>query len=155
MSPSRKRRLFPRALGEVVRAATDPILEKRSSLVTTLLRDWHLIVGTERAAIARPMKVLFSRGDENTSATLHLEVDAAHAAEFPYYEAQILEQIARYSGYKAITRLVVHADYTPRAKAAAPPTPRADATPDTAALDIKSILERMKKQLALKDSAGT
>lgn len=106
--PYRKRRLFPRTLQEVVKDATKPLMDKQGKLYGALLRDWSTIVGAERAKICKPERLQFPTQD-GVGAVLHLQVRPAAAPELAYSTEQILEQCARYFGYRAIDRIVIHA----------------------------------------------
>lgn len=106
----RKRRLFPRTLHEVVSQATNPMLDKQGKLYGALIRDWPVIVGEAHAAISSPARLQFPTS-EMAGAILHLNVHPAHAPQLQYATAQLIEQCARYFGYKAIERIVLHADH--------------------------------------------
>lgn len=106
----RKRRLFPRGLDEVVKEATKPLMNKQGKLYGALLRDWEKIVGRERAAVTRPQRLQFPT-NEASGAVLHLDARPAAAPELAYVTEQMLEQCARYFGYRAITRIVLHATH--------------------------------------------
>ncbi len=106
----RKRHLFPRTLGDVVTLATKPMMDKQGKLYSALIRDWAVIVGNARATITKPQRLQFP-STEMGGAVLHLDVHPAHALELQYAVAQIVEQCARYFGYKAIERVVLHPDY--------------------------------------------
>jgi hypothetical protein len=103
----RKRRLFPRSLKEAVTDATKPLMDKQGKIYSALLRDWVRIVGEKRAAVSKPDRLQFSPTGDNT-AVLHLKVRPAAAPELTYATEQMLEQCARYFGYRAITRMVLH-----------------------------------------------
>lgn len=105
----RKRRLFPRRLDEVVKLATQPVMDKQGKLYGALLRDWKQIAGA-RASYCKPMRLQFASKDA-AAATLHLEVSAARAPELHYETEQLIELCARYFGYRAIDRIVVHASH--------------------------------------------
>lgn len=107
----RKKHLFARSLGDVVKAATQPMMSKQGKLYGALLRDWQQIVGPERAAVSKPQRLQFAVGEGTDGATLHLAVRPASAPEFAYLTEQIIEQCARYFGYRAIARIVVHATH--------------------------------------------
>lgn len=106
----RKRRLFPRSLDEALKDATKPLMSKQGKLYGALLRDWAQIVGNERATVTRPQRLQFPT-TEASGAILHLDVRPAMAPELTYATEQILEQCARYFGYRAITRIVIHASH--------------------------------------------
>lgn len=108
--PFRKRRLFPRSLEEALKDATKPLMSKQGKLYSALLRDWAAIVGTERAALTRPQRLQFPSTHDH-GATLHLHVRPAAAPELTYALDVMLEQCARYFGYRAIERIVLHPAY--------------------------------------------
>lgn len=109
-SPARPRRLFPRSAAEVLRAATQPILDQKGKLYGALLRDWERIAGDARAAISRPMRLQFP-ASQASGGILHLQVAAHAAPALAYEETQILEACARHFGYRAIERVVLHPSY--------------------------------------------
>ncbi len=118
--PYRKRHLFARSVSDVVKEATKPLMGKQGKLYGALLRDWAIIVGPERAKVTRPERLQFASG-EAVAATLHLHARPAAAPELAYAQEQMLEQCARYFGYRAITRIVVHASHEGFADEDAPP----------------------------------
>lgn len=107
----RKRRLFPRTLDEVVKATTKPMMDAQGSFTVKLLRDWPQIVGVAAAKQMQPKRVIFPHKD-TTGGILHLSVTPELAPEITYRVEAIIEQIARYTGFKAIDRIIIHADYT-------------------------------------------
>jgi hypothetical protein len=149
--PRRRRRLFPRTLHDVVQAATKPLMDKQGKLYGALLRDWVNIVGPERAALTRPQRLQFAATD-GSNATLHLDVRPAAAPELSYAQEQMLEQCARYFGYRAIIRIVLHPAYgvfgnDVPAPVAAPKNP-APALPKNIPADMRGVLERLGAHVA-------
>lgn len=148
----RKRHLFARSLGDVVKNATQPLMNKQGKLYGALLRDWTQIVGAQRAAVTRPERLQFTTSTSQ-EATLHLAVRPAAAPELTYVTEQIIEQCARYFGYRAITRIVLHPTHgafqtlpepTPAAPALSPPAAPAMAElPSDLPPELRSILTRM------------
>ena len=154
--PYRKRHLFARSVMDVVKEATKPLMTKQGKLYGALLRDWPQIVGTERAAVTRPDRLQFTT-DDTSGAILHLAVRPSVAPELAYVQEQILEQCARYFGYRAITRLVIHATHEGFAThnndahevpPAAAPTMPAAPLPSTIPNEMRSVLERISTHLA-------
>ena len=154
--PFRKRRLFPRSLNEVVKDATKPLMTKQGKLMGALLADWQRIVGPERAAIARPERLQFP-SKEASGAVLHLAVRPAAAPELAYATEQLLEQCARYFGYRAIARIVLHASYQgftesedarPKARAPSPKTPAPAPLPESIPKEMREILGRIATHVA-------
>ncbi len=151
----RKRHLFARSVMDVVKEATKPLMTKQGKLYGALLRDWPQIVGTERASVTRPERLQFPANDAN-GAILHLAVRPSIAPELAYVQEQLLEQCARYFGYRAITRIVIHATregFSPDEEIAstpAKPTPTVPATPLPTSIpnEMRRVLERISTHLA-------
>lgn len=148
----RKRRLFPRTLQEVVRDATKPLMSKQGKLYGALLRDWAQIVGVERAAVTRPDRLQFPT-TETSGAVLHLHARPAAAPELAYATEQMLEQCARYFGYRAIERIVIHANHTgfgdmPDTLPPSPKKPTAVAPlPSSIPAEMRAVLERISTHI--------
>ena len=159
--PRRRTRLFPRALDEVVKSATKPLMDKQGKLYDALLRDWLLIVGQARARVCKPQRLQFATG-EGMGATLHLSVRPAVMLELNYELEQMLEQCARYFGYRAVTRIVLHHDpamitptldeeYDSLAEPAPPAyTPPPRPLPDDVPPEMRAVLERISKHVGSK-----
>jgi hypothetical protein len=103
----RKRRLFPRSLSEVVVAATEPLFKDRQQVTLRLMRDWVRIVGDEAAREMQPRKLVFLT-ESMAEGTLHLDVAPEIAPEMPYRTEVLCEKIARYFGFHAVARIVIH-----------------------------------------------
>lgn len=155
-SPRRRFRLFPRSMQDVVKDATAPMMKKEGKLYGALLRDWVQIIGPERAAYLKPERIQFARGENADGAVLHLSVASAKAPEMTYEEAQVLESLARYFGYRAIARLVLHASHdfdlpndepAPQATASTPIAPLPEALPS----ELRAVFARMQKHVVAKD----
>jgi len=149
----RKRRLFPRSLKEAMHDATKPLMDKQGKLYSALLRDWAQIVGPARAAITRPQRLQFSSVNSKT-ATLHLAARPAAAPELTYAQEQMLEQCARYFGYRVIEHLVFHPThgmFEDEAIHTESPAPAAPATPPLPAhlpQEMRSVFERLARHVA-------
>ena len=157
--PFRKRRLFPRALDEVVKDATKPLMSKQGKLYGALLRDWEQIVGKQRASVTRPQRLQFPT-NEASGATLHLNARPSAAPELAYVTEQMLEQCARYFGYRAITRIVVHATHQGFAEAetertsttSQPKHPQAPSPlPSDIPKEMRGVFERIAAHVASRD----
>ena len=141
----RRGSLFPKTLGDAIKHATKPLMDKQGKLYGALLRDWPTIVGPERAKNTRPQCLKWPN-QHAEGAVLHLDVAASIAPELQYETEQMLEQCARYFGYKAIARIVIHASHGMAGQpAAAKPTPAKTASAPT---DMMDILHRMRQRIA-------
>ncbi len=148
--PFRKRHLFARSVSDVMKEATKPLMSKQGKLYGALLRDWAQIVGAERARVTRPQRLQFPT-TEASGAVLHIDARPAAAPELAYAQEQMLEQCARYFGYRAIDRIVIHATHegfhvveNPQPAphetiSAAPPLPQ------TIPNEMRGVLERLSK----------
>jgi hypothetical protein len=151
--PFRKRHLFARSVQEVVKEATKPLMSKQGKLYGALLRDWVQIVGSERASVTRPERLQFPTTD-TSGAILHLAARPSAAPELTYAHEQILEQCARYFGYRAIARIVIHVTLEgfDTAPAAIPTTPftTTPALPLSQSIpnEMRGVLERISSHLA-------
>jgi hypothetical protein len=103
----RKRRLFSRSLSEAVIAATEPLFKDRQQVTLRLMRDWGRIVGDEAAREMQPRKLVFL-SESMAEGTLHLDVAPEIAPEMPYRLEALREKIARYFGFNAVARIVIH-----------------------------------------------
>ena len=154
--PFRKRHLFARTVSDVVKEATKPLMSKQGKLYAALLRDWAQIVGHERAIVTRPERLQFPTNDAH-GATLHIAARPHAAPELAYVHEQLLEQCARYFGYRAITRIVMHATHTGFStedvsnpapeRYIAPSTPAAP-LPEALPQEMRAVLERLSRHLA-------
>jgi hypothetical protein len=152
--PFRKRHLFARSVQDVVKEATKPLMSKQGKLYGALLRDWVQIVGSERASVTRPERLQFPTADAS-GAILHLAARPSAAPEMTYAHEQILEQCARYFGYRAIARIVIHAthegfDTMPAPAPMAMPAATAVASPLPQSIpnEMRGVLERISSHLA-------
>ena len=149
----RKRRLFPRSLKEAVTDATKPMMDKQGKLYSALLRDWVTIVGEKRAAVTKPDRLQFAT-HEGQGATLHLHVRPAAAPELTYATEQMIEQCARYFGYRAITRIMLHPTHhlfdVAAAKSVNKPVSAAPAKalPSNLSPEMRGVFERLASHLA-------
>ena len=151
--PFRKRHLFARSVSDVVKEATKPLMSKQGKIYGALLRDWAQIVGAERAKVTRPERLHFANG-EALSATLHINARPHAAPELTYAHEQMLEQCARYFGYRAIDRIIIHATHagftdneaTPLAPTIKPSV--AEPLPESVPHEMRAVLERLSRHIA-------
>ena len=86
---------------------TKPIFKKRGFTENKILTDWNKIVGDSLGGSSVPKKLFFSR-NKKSDGVLYVEVyDSGMAMEMTYMEPIIIEKIASYFGYKAISKLKI------------------------------------------------
>lgn len=146
----RSARLFPQTLAEVVKTATKPMLDERGKLYGALLRDWATIVGEQRAKVTKPSRIQYYSKQEG--ATLYVDTTPAAAPELSYATEQMMEQCARYFGYRAITRIIfnpVHGLFAAESPAQEKPAEAVKplTLPDNLPRELKEIFTRMTNNL--------
>ena len=136
--PPRRKRGFE-AAGALLAATLKAPAEKRGFGEAKLLTHWAEIVGAYTAAIARPVKITWSRG---FGGTLVLLTTGGHAPVLDMQKEHILERVNATYGYRAIAH--VHITQTAPtgfaegrvAFRAAPPKPPAEPDPKRLALAL-------------------
>ena len=102
--PYRTPRLIPKSLRQCIEPVAKDAFRKRGFAESRLLMEWSNIVGHELGRITAPHAIDHARG-EQTGGTLTLHVESAHALEMQHREPEMLERIATYFGYRAVTRI--------------------------------------------------
>ena len=92
--------LFPKSIGKSIEPLIKPIYKKHGFAEHRILTQWHQIVGT-LANYSSPQKLTI-RGKEGT---LHILVASGRALELQHLQPIILDKIATYFGYRAVTRI--------------------------------------------------
>lgn len=96
-----------KSLSQALDIITKPVFLKRGFAQNRIITDWNKIVGDSIAACSVPRKLSF-QNDKKTNGTLYVEVsNSGFATEIVYIEPMILEKIACYFGYKAVSRLKI------------------------------------------------
>lgn len=112
MSDKRYYSLFPKALSDCVERLTRPVLKAQGLASSRLITQWHEVVGDAVAKHCVPQKLSYPPG-KNTDGTLTIAVENGFATEIQYMQPVILERLASYFGYKAITRIAISHAYSP------------------------------------------
>jgi hypothetical protein len=97
---------FPKALNECVEPLIQPVLKEKGLAGSRIITDWAKIVGPQLANRSQPEKLNFSRG-KTTEGTLTIAVENGFATDLQYQTPLILERLAVYFGYKAISRITI------------------------------------------------
>jgi hypothetical protein len=151
--PERRNRLS--ALASDVPALTKLALGKRGFAEADLIGQWARIVGPDLARIALPVKLRLPRAKPEPNAggitpnvaggTLTLRTSSAASLEIQHQKPRILERIATYFGYPAVTEIRIEigdrrrpAPKRPAGKPAAFP-----ALDNVADPDLRAALERL------------
>jgi hypothetical protein len=96
--------LFPKTLSKTIEHALKPVYKKHGFAEHRIQTEWHLVVGPELAAFSIPQKLTLQRvGGEG--GTLHILAASGRALELQHLQPLILDRIATYFGYRAVSRL--------------------------------------------------
>lgn len=106
-SDSKKKYRGVKSLSYALDIVTKPVFLKRGFAENRIITDWKTIVGESISACSIPRKLTFAQ-DKKSNGTLYIEVsNSSFATEMVYIEPMILERIACYFGYKAVSRLKI------------------------------------------------
>lgn len=114
----RYRSPFPKTLSACIEPLTRPVLRAQGLPATRLITQWPEIVGAEMAGHCVPEKLSFPPG-KNNDGTLTIAVENGFATEIQYMQPAIMERLASYFGYKAVTRITISHTYRASALAQA------------------------------------
>ena len=102
--------LFPKTLSSCIEPLTRPVLKSQGLAGSRLLSQWQEVVGEAMAARSYPAKLSFPRG-KTTDGTLTIAVENGFATEIQHMMPIILERLATYYGYKAVSRIIISHSY--------------------------------------------
>lgn len=96
-----KRKAITRPIGDMVPGLTKRALGRYGFGQTSLITEWHRIVGERLADFCQPMRILFPRG-QRVGGVLHIRVIGAMALELQHMEPLLVDRINTYFGYGAV-----------------------------------------------------
>lgn len=114
MSEKRRYSLFSKTLADCVEPLTRPILKTQGLAGSRIVSEWESIVGPQLASHTVPEKLAFTKG-KKSGGTLTISVENGFALELQHMQPVILERLAGYFGYQAISRIVISHSYVPAA----------------------------------------
>lgn len=95
--------LFPKSIAKAMEPMLKPIYKQHGFAEHRLLTQWNTIVGDELAACSVPQKLSPARKADG--GTLHILVATGRALELQHMEPVIMERIAIFFGYNAVTKI--------------------------------------------------
>lgn len=149
--------LFPKTLEACVEPLTRPILKQNGLAGTRILTEWAAIVGPQLASHTLPEKLSFPKGKKN-GGTLVISTENGFATELQHMQPVILERLAAYFGYQAISRITISHSWThapkPEKPAPKPTLPKHAATlaENVADDELKAALTSLAQTLAGQNS---
>ncbi len=103
-SPSRMCRMFPLALELPLARAASPVFKKRGFAQHRIITHWEEIAGERIARNSVPVKLSFPAG-KHENGCLTVKVWNGVSLDLQYSEPQLLEKLAIYFGYRAVSRI--------------------------------------------------
>ncbi len=107
----RRTSMFPKTLAQCIEPVTKPVFKTQGLAGTKIISEWESIVGKKLAGHSNPQKLSFPAG-KKTDGTLSIAVENGFATELQHLQPLIIERIATYFGYKAVTRITITHSYS-------------------------------------------
>lgn len=104
--------MFPKTLSQCIEPITRPVFKTQGLAGTKIISEWASIVGEKFATHCIPQKLSFSAG-KKTDGTLSIAVENGFATELQHLQPIILDRLATYFGYKAVSRITISHTYVP------------------------------------------
>lgn len=149
----RKFSFFPKTLSACVEPLVRPALKAKGLAGSRILTEWESVVGKELARHTAPEKISFPQG-KKTGGTLTIAVENGFGLELQHLQPVILERLAMYFGYTAVSRIAIAPAMLPAAKPKEAKAPAPSLAPGSAGLAddiedgaLKDALQSLAKAL--------
>lgn len=149
----KRRSMFPKTLSQCIEPITRPVLKKQGLAGSRIISEWRSIVGEKLATRCIPQKLSFSAG-KKIDGTLSIAVESGFATELQHNQPLILERLATYFGYKAVSRITISHTYISEQEKPEPTTKRKSPLPQSC-IDITRDIEDEELRTALTNIART
>ena len=107
MSEDKRRwSMFPKPLDSLIEPLTRPVFKKQGLAGSRIITDWEQIVGPKLASHSLPEKLSFPAG-KKSNGTLTISVENGFATELQHMQHVIIERLASYFGYQAVSRITI------------------------------------------------
>lgn len=117
----RRSSMFPKTLSQCIEPITRPVFKTQGLAGTKIISEWESIVGKKLAGHSIPEKLSFPAG-KKTYGTLSIAVENGFATELQHMQPVIIDRIATYFGYKAVSRVTITHSYITELKKESPIT---------------------------------
>ena len=114
----KKRSFIPQTIGNALRKINRKFPSKLAKIEFIINSKWPEIVGTYFKDFSEPKNITSSKDFENEIGEtfykniLNVSVNPSAAIEFQHFKDKIIEKINSFFGYKAITDLRIHQNFT-------------------------------------------
>lgn len=107
--------LFPKTLSHCIEPVTKPIFKTQGLAGSRIINEWPSIVGEHLANHCIPQQLSFPP-KKKIGGTLCIAAENGFATELQHQEPMILERLATYFGYRAVSRITISHTYVPEIK---------------------------------------
>jgi len=104
--------LSPKTLSQILEPITKPVFKAHGLAGNRIISEWPVIIGEKLSMHCIPQKLSFPAG-KKTDGTLCIAVENGFAPELQHMQAVIMDRLAIYFGYKAISRITISHSYAP------------------------------------------
>ena len=140
-----------KSLSHALDIVTKPVFLKRGFAENRIITDWAKIVGDHISSCSLPRKLTFAK-DKKSNGTLYVEVsNSGFSAQMVYIEPMILEKIACYFGYKAVSKIKIIQNPQNTAQVENPKLSAKKEISDKASIKLEKSLENIEDE-ELKES---
>ena len=145
--------LFPKTLSACIEPVTRPILKTQGLAGSRIISEWPAIVGKELSSRCIPQSLSFPPG-KKVGGTLAIAVESGFAPALQHQQPVIIERLATYFGYRAVTRITIAHTYTPEQKTSEKKPPKKHITAlltvgeEVTDPELKAALEAMAATLS-------
>jgi|GEM_PF-1941953 len=98
------------SIDKVTQGIFRPLVKKKGAAATTLLVDWHLIVGQFLAEQTYPSSLYFDKG-KKSQGSLKLLIKTSFSHEFSFHKQTIIDKVNAYFGYNVVKNLRIQQVY--------------------------------------------
>lgn len=152
--PTRRTGPFGKTLGECIEPVTRPALKSQGLAGSRVLTHWRSIVGDALAAHCLPEKLSFPP-QRTHGGTLVIAVENGFGPQLLHQQPLILERLATYFGYPAVSRIVISHQWLKPQSKPAPSKPKAMLNEEASALaeqvhdaELRATLARFARTLS-------
>lgn len=107
----RRSPMSPKTLSQALEPITKPVFKAHGLAGNRIINEWPEIIGDKLSSHCLPQKLSFPAG-KKTEGTLSIAVENGFATELQHMQNTIIDKLAIYFGYKAISRIIISHSYT-------------------------------------------
>ncbi|MEZ5690910.1 MAG: DUF721 domain-containing protein [Rickettsiales bacterium] len=103
---------LPKKLAVCIEPLTRKTFRKHGLAGSKIIENWQVIVGKSLSKHCIPQRLSFPASGRSNG-TLYIATENGFSTELQHAQPIIIERLATYFGYKAITRILITYSYTP------------------------------------------